>query len=196
MVNKIIAVDLDDVLWDTIRWLLKYTHWKIWWVDISFDELNTTNLWEIKKLNITMKQSLWLYMLFLLWAWIWNNIDVIKWAKKKLLELKNRWYKLHIVTARHKSLRFSTWIWLYRHYKDIFSSVNYSNFLTNSAMKKSEICKKLWASIIIEDNLDNAIDCANAGIKVYLLDNPWNQNYNKKIHKWIIKVKWWEEIKI
>ena len=196
MVNKIIAVDLDDTLWDTIRWLLKYSHWKIWWIDISFKELNTTNLWEIKKLNITMNKSLWLYMWFLMWVWIWNHIDLISWAKQKLFEFKKKWYDLHIVTARHKSLRLSTWIWLYRYYKNIFSSVNYSNFLTSTAMKKSEICKKLWANIIIEDNLENAIDCANEWIKVYLLDNPWNQDYDRKKHKWIIKVKNWNEINI
>jgi uncharacterized HAD superfamily protein len=36
---------------------------------------------------------------------------------------------------------------------------------------------------MIEDNLENAIDCAEAGIEVYLLDKPWNQKYDKKTHK-------------
>ena len=35
---------------------------------------------------------------------------------------------------------------------------------------------------MIEDNLDYAIDLAQAGIQVYLLDKPRNQNYDPSLH--------------
>jgi uncharacterized HAD superfamily protein len=41
---------------------------------------------------------------------------------------------------------------------------------------------------MIEDNLDYAIEMANAGIKMYLLDKPWNQKFDPEIHKGITKV--------
>ncbi|MEI6672644.1 MAG: hypothetical protein WCL02_04905 [bacterium] len=41
---------------------------------------------------------------------------------------------------------------------------------------------------MVEDNLDYAIDLANAGVKTYLLDKPWNQKYEKGIYPDIIKV--------
>lgn len=47
---------------------------------------------------------------------------------------------------------------------------------------------------MIEDNLEYAMELANAGIKVYLLDRPWNQDYDPQIHKNIIKVKGWKDI--
>lgn len=101
-----------------------------------------------------------------------------------------------MVTARHFMLRFATGLWLYQNYRDIFSSIEFANFFTRFSTKKSVICQKIWAEYIIEDNLDNAIDCAKAWIKVYLLDKPWNQDYDKKKHKWIVKVKSWSEIDI
>lgn len=57
---------------------------------------------------------------------------------------------------------------------------------------KSEICGELGISIFIEDNSSYALDCAKKGIKVLLLDKPWNKNYEK--HPNIIKVNSWEEI--
>jgi hypothetical protein len=124
------------------------------------------------------------------------KLDSVLWAKKKLREFKSKWFKLHVVTARHFLFRFSTGLWLYKNYRSIFSSIEFANFFSRFSTKKSVICKELWASIIIEDNLENAIDCANAGIEVYLLNKPWNKDYDVKKHKWIVKVKSWMDINI
>ncbi len=196
MENKVIAVDMDEVISDTTIALLARFWWKINNVKISLDELWTPELWKIKKLKITKNKSIWIYFWFLICSVFWNRIETVKWAKKELLKLKERWYKIYVVTARHHLLRWITLLRLWRKYGSIFEGVKFADFFTKWATKKSVICKRLWANIMIEDNLENAIDCANIGIKVYLLDKPWNQNYDKKIHKWIIKVKNWNEIKI
>lgn len=193
---KIIAVDLDEVLAETAHALLRWKKNRINGKWITWNEFSSYNFWEIQKLEISKFRYIWIYLWFLIWAGLWNKIDPVVWAKTKLKEFKKKWYKFHVVTARHFILRFATGIWLYKNYKHIFDSVVFANFFTRFSTKKSQICKKLGASIIIEDNLENAIDCAKEWIKVYLLDKPWNQNYNKKIHKWIIKVHDWSEIKI
>jgi hypothetical protein len=41
---------------------------------------------------------------------------------------------------------------------------------------------------MIEDNLNYAIELANAGIKMYLLDKPWNKKFNPEIHNGITKI--------
>ena len=41
---------------------------------------------------------------------------------------------------------------------------------------------------MVEDNLDYAIDLANAGIKTYLLNKPWNQKYIETTYPNITKV--------
>ncbi len=194
--NKIIAVDLDEVLAETMRALLIKHDGKIANKKITWNEIVSYDLWKIPKLSISKKRAIMIFFWFLIWAWFWNKLEAVVWAKSKLEELKSKWYKLHVVTARHFLFRFTTWVWLYGHYKHVFSSIEFANFFSRFSTKKSVICKKLWASIIIEDNLKNAIECAEADIRVYLLDKPWNQDYNKKIHGWIIKVKSWCEIKI
>ncbi len=193
---KIIAVDLDEVLAETAHALLRWKKNRINWKRITWNELSSYNLWEISKLEISKRSSVRVYLWFLLGAGLWNKIDPVVWAKTKLKEFKRKWYKFHVVTARHFVLRFATGIWLYMNYKHIFDSVEFANFFTRFSTKKSEICKKLGATIIIEDSLENAIDCAKEWIKVYLIDKPWNQHYNKRKHKWIIKVKCWTEIDI
>ncbi len=57
---------------------------------------------------------------------------------------------------------------------------------------KSTICKDKWISLIVEDNVIYALNCAQEDIKVFLLDKPWNKKY--KHHKNIVKVKDWDEI--
>lgn len=192
--EKIIAVDLDEVLAETAHALLKNKNHNINGQRITRNEISSYNLWEIPKLNVSKKKSFRIFLWFLIGAGLWIKIKPVVWAKTKLKELRKKWYKFHVVTARYFLLRFATGWWLYRNYKHIFSSVEFANFFTRFSTKKSEICKKLWAETIIEDNLENAIDCANAGIKVYLLDKPWNQHYDKKKHTWIIKVNDWSEI--
>ena len=195
---KIIAVDLDEVLTETTHALLKSKRNRINWKKITWDEVSSHDLWKNQKIKISKRKLVWILFWLLLGAGIWNKIDPVVGAKTKLKEFKKKWYKLYIVTARHFSLTFSTWIRIYKNYKSIFDGIKFANSFTKSrfSKKKSEICKKLWADIIIEDNLENAIECANEGIKVYLIDKPWNQAYDKKKHKWIIKVNSWSEIEI
>lgn len=193
---KIIAVDLDEVLSETAHALLRWKKNRINGKRITWNELSSYNLWEIPKLEISRSTSVRIYLWFLIGAGLWNKINPVVWAKTKLKEFKKKWYKLHVVTARHFVFRFATWIWLYKNYKHIFNSVEFANFFTRFSTKKSEICKKLWATVIVEDNLDNAIDCAKAWIIVYLLDKPWNQNYDPEKHKLIKKIYSRNEINI
>ena len=196
MERKIIAVDMDEVISDTTIALLARFWWKINNIKISLDELWTPELWKIKKLKITKNKSIWIYFWFLICSVIWNRIETVKWAKKELSKLKDRWYKIYVVTARHHLLRWITMLWLWKKYRGMFAWIRFADFFTKWATKKSIICKELWATVMVEDNLDNAINCAESWIKVFLIDRPWNQNYDKKKHKWIIKVKGWSEIKI
>ena len=49
---------------------------------------------------------------------------------------------------------------------------------------------------MVEDNLEYAIELADAGIKTYLLDKPWNKKYQNGMHPNIIKVSSRDEIDI
>ena len=69
---------------------------------------------------------------------------------------------MYVVTARHFILRPSTAFWLHKHFNGLITGTKYANFFTKGAKKKSILCKEVGAKIIVEDSLENAIECANA----------------------------------
>ena len=192
MDEKIIAVDIDEVLAETIKSMLEKYHYIRKWKKVNFNDLTDYNLWEIPNLWLTKNWALRMFVKFQFWSWLSKKIDPVAWAKDKILELKNKWYKLFAVTARLSWLKISTKLWLKKHFPDCFEWIVFANFFTNRARKKSDICRDVWANIIIEDNLDTCIDCVNNWIKCFLLDKPWNQC--DSLPWWITRVYSWDEI--
>ena len=189
MCEKIIAIDVDEVLAETIQSMLKKQNYTWKWKKVNREDLNTYNLWEIEKLWITKNRALWMFVKFQLWSWLTKKIKPVEWAREKLMELKEKWFKLYAVTARLSWLRISTKLWLKRNFPDCFEHIVFANFFTSRARKKSEICKEIWAGIIIEDNLETCNDCVSQWIKCFLLDKPRNQcdklNENiKRVYSW------------
>lgn len=191
-----IAVDIDEVLADTIKSMMeKYNYtWK--WKKVSFDDLTNYNLWEIEKLWMTKNQALWIFIKHQLFSWITKKIPPIKWAKEKLMELKSKWYKIYAVTARFSFMSFSTKRWIKKNFPDCFEWIIFADFFTKYAKKKSDLCKKVWATIMIEDNLETCIDCENNWIMCFLFDKPWNKEFSQDKHKWIKKISSRNEINI
>jgi len=194
MSEKIIAVDIDEVLAETLRSILEKNNYMRKWNKVEWDDLINYNLWEIEKLWITKNWALWLFIKFQLWSWLLNRIKPVKWAREKILELKSKWYKLYAVTARWNLVKLSTKLWLKRYFPDCFQSIVYANFFTSRARKKSDICREIWASIIIEDNLETCIDCASKWFKCYMFDKPRNQS--DSLPDWISRVFSWDEIEL
>ena len=191
---KIIAVDIDEVLSETIKgMLLKHDNsWK--WRKVYREDLTDYNIWNIKKLWLTQRQAILLFARFQFLSWVFNKINPISWAKEKIQMLKSKWYKFYAVTARLSLLKISTRLRLKRYFKYCFEWIVFADFFTSRERKKSAICKDIWASIIIEDNLNTCIDCANNWIKCFLLDKPWNQC--NSLPDWITRVFSWYEINL
>ena len=57
---------------------------------------------------------------------------------------------------------------------------------------KEEICLELNVNFLIEDNMDHALDASERGIKVLLIDSPWNKS--KSLNKNITRVNSWKKI--
>jgi len=61
-----------------------------------------------------------------------------------------------------------------------------------NANKKSDLCLKLGVEVLVDDCLEFAEECADKGIKVLLLDSPWNQT--DSLPKNVKRMKNWDEI--
>ncbi len=123
------------------------------------------------------------------------NPEPIKDSKDAILKIA-KFYDLVIITSRHPQYRDITVKWLNRHFKNVFKSVHLIGYhkIIQNPVYKSDICLAIGAKHIIDDSLDNILDCAKKGINGILFgDYPWNQgNLNK--FKNITRLKKWTDV--
>jgi len=191
MKNNIIWVDLDEVLAESIDQVLKDNDWKIW--DLVIDKKDITNYYvhNIDGTNLNLHSAIDLFR-----QTFKNDIDLcispVIWAVEKLSILKEKWYKIAIVTARNEDFDIYTEKWIEKHFPNLIDSIHYCTDCNDVTIPKSEVCLKHGISCFIEDNYFYANDIAKAWIKTYLLEKPWN-NYQEEYHENIIKIKSWDE---
>lgn len=115
----------------------------------------------------------------------YEEAEVIVGAKEVIDELYNH-NNVYFVTARNSKLNDVTTKWLD---KNGLSNIEIYMLGSNHKIDKA---KELNCDIFIEDNPMNAIQLAQGGIKVLLLDTNYNKDIN---HENIIRVNNWKEIK-
>jgi len=193
MNGKTIWVDLDEVLAELLDFVLEYNDYKIWLYKINRDNIKDYYIHKIEWLNITKEKAIEWFRKPMYQDLENCNMLPIIWAKERLLELKNDWYRLVVLTARIEELFWEyTRVWIDNYFKDIFDDIIFADHFHEKHKEKSELCIEHKIDYMIEDNYDYACDIANIGIKTYLLEKPWN-NWQENYHKNIIRIKSWDE---
>ncbi len=104
-------------------------------------------------------------------------------------------FDLVSLTSRPVELEPKTLEWLEKYFPGIFADKiyfahnSYVNF--GNRKKKSEFCRDLNITFLIEDSLEYARECSEIGTRIYLLDKPWNRTGELE---GVIRVKSWDEI--
>lgn len=195
MTNKIIWVDLDEVLSELLDHILEYNNNMIWKQAINRNEVTDYYVHRMDNVDITLEEAIVWFREPMFQDIGKNKIAVVKWSKEKLLELKNDWNKLIVLTARAENVMWNyTREWINTHFSEIFSDIIFADHFEEKHREKSEICIDEWISYMVEDNYDYANELAENWIKTYLIEKPWN-NWQENYHENIIKVKSWNEIK-
>ena len=102
-------------------------------------------------------------------------------------------FELFAITARHPMFKVQTDSFLEKNFKDIFLETLYTGeAFVKGGITKADLCVQKGIKIMIEDNSVFASELAEKGIKVFLLDKPWNQDFQE--HENIVKVNSWNEI--
>lgn len=186
----LIAIDIDDTLADFITSFIDF-HNHTYGTSLTKDDIFTYDFWEvwggtreetIKKIDDYSKTN------------YFKNVKPMDNAVKCVNELRQR-HNLIVITSRPNSVVKETEEWINRYFPDAFSNIFYTaNLIRNDKIHKTkeEVCINENVDVIIEDNLNHSMDCANKGIKVLLLDAPWNQS--ESLPKNITRVKSWDEI--
>jgi uncharacterized HAD superfamily protein len=190
--NKMkIGVDIDDTLFDFVGSFIDYSK-KINNIDLKREDFTTYSFNEVLKLP-SMREAIRIVFefydtdFFRKMPPLPGSVDTINKIKED--------HGLYIITFRPDYLYNSTMNQLWNNFRNIFSDVLFSsNHYTgakNSGKSKAEICLNYGISTMIDDSLEYALQCADKGLDVILMNAPWNQNGE---HKGITRVNNWKEV--
>lgn len=185
MKKPVVAVDFDDVV---ANFNLSYTHHHNTFHKepiMTFEGIYTYDMTELYGVPIEELVHRVRYFCH-------NHHDEITpiASRDSLLEL-SRQFDPHVVTSRCESLRDITSDWLKQNELDLFQELHFTNGFGSTfphKRSKTEVCRKIGATVLIEDGPENALDVADGGIRVFLFDRPWNRDVEHhnitRVHSW------------
>lgn len=192
--NKKIGIDLDETIVHSFEPMIRHIN-KKYGSALELDHLIHHDWWTISGFPIDMATIVHEWEILSIMDPSENNFLPVSESKEVLLSLKEAGYELHIITARNEVTRKkSTQTWIDRNFPGIFSWIHYSSHYSDGDRRdKSEICKLLDIKVVVDDNLDFALEMAEKGIEVYVLDRPWNR-HRTEFHNSITRVQDWKKI--
>ena len=190
-----IWIDLDETLALTFWWMLAYAHSLGKLMQLrTLEDIIEHEITSIPNIDITAHEM----------SHIWDTfsntqeereIPLMPLAKESIKKLCAQWKKLSIITARNEDKRKDSTIdYVHYHFGDIFEDrIFFVNHYSDSHKPKSEVCKELGITLMIDDNEINALDLAYRDIECILIEKPWNK-WKSIDHPYITRVQGWHEI--
>jgi len=185
-----IGIDLDDVLADFHTGIMNY-HNKVYGTSLKEKDFTTylfNRIWggslqeAIQKVNDFHHSN---YSEEI--SPISNSVESVNSLSKE--------NELFVITSRPEFMKEKTEKWIKKFFGNSFSGIFFSsNHYSKAGGKpKSQICKELEVSLLIDDSLDYINQCPTIGIRGILFgDYPWNQNGN--LPENVVRVKNWKEV--
>ena len=120
------------------------------------------------------------------------NLDFLPGAKESISTLENGEHKIFFITSRPETERNKTQLFLDNNFPKNNFELHFSGERWGTLKTKGDICVELGVQVMIDDNKNYAFDCAKKGVKVLLVDRPWNKEHEEQEN--IIRVFNWQEI--
>lgn len=181
-----IGIDIDEIVVEYTKHYLELCEASLG-KKFLFEEISQFNLWKILEISREEVNSI---------AKEFNDKglmekqEFIEGAKEAINNLSKD-NNLFFITSRPPHIKERTVRFFNGHFSEVDLEIIFSEKLNGNEKSKAQICKELGVGVLIEDRRKYALDCAENGIKVFLMDKPWNQNCG---HENIIRVKNWKEI--
>ncbi len=183
-----IGVDLDEVVVDLVKPLLSFYE-STTGRKFLFNEVFTYNLEEVwgctKEEAVEAVRAFYRTKEF-------DSLSAIEGALSSL-ELLSAQHEIVFITARHNEAIEKTKLWIDRNCafpNQVIYSGEYQH-RENERVTKADICLREGAQVMIEDNSQYAVECADRGIRTYLFTKPWNITTK---HPRIKRVSSWKQI--
>lgn len=188
--KKLIAVDLDGVLSDTLSSFIQF-HNEVYKTNLTKKHFHSEYYWEI--LNESKEETIRKFDQFTK-TLHFDDIQPISGAKGVTTKLSTD-HDVIVITARQIELTEQTKKWIKRHFPKTFKNVHVINHALlakkGKTISKGELCRELGVDIIIEDSLHHAQDCKSDKTSVIILDQLWNKG---DLSEGIYRVNSWQEI--
>jgi len=167
-----IAIDIDEVLSDTLTALISF-HNEKYGTSLKKSDFHSYKYWEVW--GGTMEEAITKVYEFYESDYF-KNINPVQNSQIAVKSLKKH-HDLVVVSSRQHEIEEKTLEWLEKHFPKAFSDVHFTNAysLSGQSQKKSIVCHYLNAKTLIDDCLDYAIECSRSMEMVFLFDSPWNR---------------------
>lgn len=170
-----LTFDCDDVLSESTQAILHHNNHEFAGKPLIFDKIDKHYRHEIEGFeHTTLEQAIEIFHNFLKDTELHKTIKPIDHALERLLSLKEEGHELYVVTARDSHLANNTADRLSEHFPGIFKDIYHINYETKPYMLKSQICKQIGSTIMVDDAPANAQDLSAHGIHTFLFSQPWN----------------------
>lgn len=193
-----IGIDLDEVLASTFLGSIEFAHtrgqalhWK------TFEDICEHDFFLDPVLKMTLEESEELWHDYWYAPYGPKNAPVVPGAIDGVDALLQAKKQIYVITARDgaDSMKYTgTLLWMKTHFPGIAKEdIFFANHLTSEEILKSTICLKQNITLMIDDNMRNAIDLVEHGIVCLLMERPWNRHKSFS-HPLLYRVRDWNEI--
>lgn len=189
MKKPILAVDVDEVLYPFTEEFFKYYNQR-YGTSLSSVDLKSSEYEET--LGLSIPETTKRIAQFLAKSHQINPKPLQE--SQEAISKLSKLFDIYVVTARDSRFEDKTILWLDRYFKDMFIDVHSIGYRINykERASKATVCKQIKAKYIIDDSLENILDCSAEGIKGLLFGNyPWNKA--NKLPDNVIRVNNWNE---
>lgn len=185
----IIGVDIDEVLADMTTFFVRF-HNENYNTNVTRKDIHSFDLWKV--VGGTQEDMARKFYEFYASKHFFEMTTVFG-SQKHLKSLSEK-HEIHLITARPDDIKKETESWIKKHFPFKEFEIHFTNHWgkgSGNERTKGQICEELKIEIMIEDSLAYAKDIAQKGIKVLLMDCPWNQTKELPVN--IIRIFSWEE---
>ncbi len=183
-----IAVDLDGVVAKFAEGLLEFRNERHG-TNYRMDDIFSYDFWSV--FRISREQSIKEVLDF------YNSPEFERIApipnSQEAMSLLSEKYFIAALTARPDFTRDKTLNWLEKYFPNVFSEFHFTNhFAGNGERKnKSDFCLEYGYETLIDDYHRHVNECAEKGIRTFLLTQPWNW---ETLRPEVVRVRNWREI--
>lgn len=187
----VIAVDIDEVLADTVGAFIEFSN-RRFATKLSVNDFIHWN-W-VDCLRLPQKAVAQRVDEFVTSSY-YDNIKPVPGSIEMTKQLSKS-HELLAVTSRFGNCVNKTEPWLFRHFPGIFRDVHFAHnpmpgVTSHGIRSKAQICNEIGSSVLIDDSLSFVKECVGSGVRVILLDRPWNK---QPVTDGVYRVASWDKI--